>query len=179
MRSRYRIHAPDTAYFVTGTIVEWAPAFNTADDFQILLDTLAYCQREKDLRIYAYVIMDNHFHLVCEAPELSRTLQSLKRHTARRIIERAQSAKRHWLLQTFAEAKKGWKSESAYQVWQEGSHPQELSTREMFWQKVGYIHNNPVKRGWVDLPEHWRYSSARNYELGDHSVLRLDEPPAM
>ncbi len=30
-------------------------------------------------------------------------------------------------------------------------------------QKVNYIHENPVKRGYVELPEHWRYSSARNY----------------
>ncbi|MNG28006.1 hypothetical protein D3C84_1132010 [compost metagenome] len=30
-------------------------------------------------------------------------------------------------------------------------------------QKLDYIHFNPVKRGYVDLPEQWRYSSARNY----------------
>ena len=33
-------------------------------------------------------------------------------------------------------------------------------------QKLEYIHNNPVKRGFVDLPEHWRWSSARNYAEG-------------
>lgn len=30
-------------------------------------------------------------------------------------------------------------------------------------QKLDYIHRNPVEHGYVDLPEHWRYSSARNY----------------
>ena len=33
----------------------------------------------------------------------------------------------------------------------------------MMWQKLEYIHNNPVVRGFVDDPTHWRYSSARNY----------------
>jgi len=33
----------------------------------------------------------------------------------------------------------------------------------MMLQKLEYIHNNPVARGYVDDPVHWRYSSARNY----------------
>jgi hypothetical protein len=37
-------------------------------------------------------------------------------------------------------------------------------------QKLDYIHLNPVKRGFVDLPKHWRYSSARNY-LGQEGLL--------
>ncbi|MEZ4867193.1 MAG: hypothetical protein R3C14_38070 [Caldilineaceae bacterium] len=33
----------------------------------------------------------------------------------------------------------------------------------MLRQKIEYIHNHPVQRGYVELPTHWRYSSARNY----------------
>jgi hypothetical protein len=40
-------------------------------------------------------------------------------------------------------------------------------------QKIAYIHDNPVKRGYVDLPEHWRYSSARNY-LGQAGLLEVN-----
>jgi hypothetical protein len=39
-------------------------------------------------------------------------------------------------------------------------------------QKLDYIHHNPVKRGYVDLPEHWRYSSARNY-LGQPGLIEV------
>jgi len=39
-------------------------------------------------------------------------------------------------------------------------------------QKIEYIHNNPVERGYVDRPEHWRYSSARDY-LGQEGLLRV------
>ncbi|MEX1138542.1 MAG: hypothetical protein WEB33_10185 [Bacteroidota bacterium] len=42
---------------------------------------------------------------------------------------------------------------------------------DMFGSRLDYIHSNPVKAGLVDLPENYIYSSARNYILGDHSVL--------
>ena len=41
---------------------------------------------------------------------------------------------------------------------------EEITIDEIMYQKVEYIHNNPVRRGYVDDPCHWRYSSARNYE---------------
>jgi hypothetical protein len=47
----------------------------------------------------------------------------------------------------------------------------------MLNQKTDYIHTNPVRRGYIDVPEHWRYSSARNYYLDDHSVLEIDPLP--
>ena len=43
------------------------------------------------------------------------------------------------------------------------------------WQKLEYMHFNPVKRGYVALPEHWRYSSASNYlGLGGVFPVRTD-----
>ena len=41
-------------------------------------------------------------------------------------------------------------------------------------QKLDYIHYNPVKRGYVDVPEHWRYSSARDY-LGQPGLIEIDK----
>jgi putative transposase len=55
------------------------------------------------------------------------------------------------------------KTKQDYQLWQEGFHPQAISAEETFIQKLDYIHNNPVRRGYVDEPSHWRYSSYRNY----------------
>jgi putative transposase len=45
----------------------------------------------------------------------------------------------------------------------------------MMRQKLDYIHQNPVKRGYVDQPEHWQYSSARNYarQEGLIEVMRV------
>jgi putative transposase len=57
-------------------------------------------------------------------------------------------------------------------IWEEGSHPQLIESETVMRQKLDYIHQNPVKRGYVDLPEHWRYSSARNY-LGLEGLIEV------
>jgi putative transposase len=68
------------------------------------------------------------------------------------------------LLHQLRMAKRRHKTHSEYQVWEEGSHPQQIATDEMMRQKLEYIHGNPVARGYVDDPTHWRMSSARIYE---------------
>jgi putative transposase len=75
----------------------------------------------------------------------------LKSHAAETILRQLRAYRLHH------------KTASEYQVWQEGSQPKQIQTDEMMRQKLEYIHNNPVKRGYVDNPLHWRYSSARNY----------------
>lgn len=40
-------------------------------------------------------------------------------------------------------------------------------------QKLDYIHQNPLRRGYVDQPEHWRYSSARDYQ-GQPGLIGID-----
>ncbi len=67
------------------------------------------------------------------------------------------------LLQELKYYKLRHKTDQVHQLWQEGSHPQIIETDAIAWQKVEYIHNNPVRRGYVDDPVHWRYSSARCY----------------
>ena len=66
------------------------------------------------------------------------------------------------------------KTRSQYQVWQEGFHPQAIHDDAMMLQKTAYIHNNPVRRGWVASPEHWRYSSAHEDLPGGSPILRCD-----
>lgn len=55
------------------------------------------------------------------------------------------------------------RTDRQYKFWQEGVGPKRILNREMLLQKIENMQHNPVKRGYVDLPEHWRYSSARNY----------------
>ena len=67
------------------------------------------------------------------------------------------------------------KIESEHQVWQEGSHPQVIRSDEVMLQKLDYLHNNPVKRGLVPLPELWPWSSFRAYMYGERSVVKIEE----
>jgi len=111
--------------------------------------------------------------MVVSSDNLSQVIQDFKRHTAKEILVLAQQENKLWLLKQFEFFKSAHKRNSQYQVWQEGFHPQSITTEDMLKQKLDYIHYNPVKLGLVDLPEDWRYSSARNY-FGQDAVLEID-----
>ncbi len=81
----------------------------------------------------------------------------------RKIIDLLEQHSASTILRQLRALKRRHKEESTYQVWEEGSHPKQIGGDEMFLQKLEYMHNNPVKRGYVDEPVDWRYSSARNY----------------
>ncbi len=164
-RSRYKIYEGDEGvpYFLTATIVNWLPLFNTPWVVDVLLDSLRYLQANGRLLLYAYVIMENHLHLIASALDLAKEMGDFKSYTARQIIDRYREQEAEHILRQLAWHKRPYKTDRSYQLWQEGSHPQRIQGVEMMRQKIAYIHNNPVKRGWVDDPSHWRYSSARNY----------------
>jgi len=179
MRTRYKIHnkGPEHPYFVTSTIIAWIPVFTHKEHFEILAGSLQYCREEKGMRLYAYVIMENHIHLIASSPDLSKTMQSFKSFTARRLIESMTQKKIDWLLHQLAYHRAGHKKDSAFQVWQEGFHPEEIGSAEMLRQKIDYIHYNPVRRGYVARPEHWLYSSAAQLLRGERGVIDVDPLP--
>jgi putative transposase len=175
MRSRYRVHERDQAHFITSTVVGWLPVFTTATRCDILVDSLRYCQTIKGLKIYAWTILDNHFHAIVGGAALTRAVADLKRHTARRVLEQLEADRCEWLLERLRQLRHPRKVESEYQFWQEGFHPQAMVTDEIMMQKLEYLHNNPVKRGLVASPEHWRYSSAHEWLPGANPALRVDQ----
>ena len=162
-RSRYRIFETTYPYFMTCTIVGWLPVFTRREAVNIVLDSWRFAQRERELKLFGYVILENHLHMIASAPELSDVIQRFKSFTARHIIDLLEHNGDRTLLWQLHFHKLRHKTESQHQVWQEGSHPQQIQNDEMMWQKMEYVHANPTRRGYVDDPLHWRYSSARNY----------------
>lgn len=162
-RSRYVILEPEKPHFLTCTVVEWMPVFTRPDAVQILLDSWSHLRLHEGLRLFGYVILENHLHFVAQAPRLDKCLASFKSFTAARLIELLEVHKAERLLARLRFAKKAHKSDRQYQFWQEGSHAEMVFSEAVMREKLEYIHQNPVKRGYVDMPEHWRYSSARNY----------------
>jgi putative transposase len=162
-RTRYKVYDCSYPHFFTATIVDWLPVFTRRESAQIVLDSWNFLQTEGRIKLFAYVILENHVHFIASSDRLSEEIGDFKSYSARRLIELLQSANAKRILDQLAFRKARHKTDRAFQLWQEGSHPQEISSDEMMWQKIEYIHNNPVKRGYVDDPTHWRYSSARNY----------------
>lgn len=169
-RSRYQIYNETAPYFLTCTVLNWTPLFTRSATVQIILDTLNYRQQGRDFKIYAYVILENHLHLVAQSPCLTKEIASFKSYTAHYLIDYLKQQNAIRILEQLHAFKKQHKTDRHYQVWEEGSHPEEIQTQTMLQQKIEYIHNNPVKRGYVDEPAHWRYSSARNY-LGKEGLI--------
>ena len=162
-RSRYRIFEAEYPYFMTCTIVGWLPLFTRPEAVEIVLDSWRFLQQERALKLFGYVILENHLHLTASPPQLSAVMQSFKSFTAHRLISLLEQHSVQVHLRQLRAHKLRHKKESRYQVWQEGSKPKQIQNDEMMWQKLEYMHDNPMKRGYVDDPLHWRYSSARNY----------------
>jgi hypothetical protein len=55
------------------------------------------------------------------------------------------------------------KTDQEHQLWQEGSHPVQIHGDAMMLQRLEYMHDNPLRRGYVADASHWRYSSAGDY----------------
>ncbi len=171
-RSRYRILNKTYPHFLTATINYWQPLFTRTETVEIVLESWRFLQREAGFEIYGYVILENHLHLIASSPDLSRDMQRFKSYTAMRIIDYLEQTQAKRVLELLALFKRTHKTGSQYQVWEEGSHPQLIESESVMRQKLDYIHQNPVKRGYVDLPEHWRYSSARNYS-GQEGLIEV------
>ena len=162
-RTRYRIYNPRQPHFLTCTIVGWLPVFTRPETVQIILDSWKFLQDQGRLTLYGYVILENHLHLIASSSDLAKEIGDFKSYTAIRLRDHLEKCGAQTLLKQFRYYKARHKIDRTYQIWQEGSHPEEILSDEMMVQKLEYAHFNPVKRGYVDDPTHWRYSSARNY----------------
>ena len=172
-RSRFIITEPDKPHFFTCTVLEWLPVFTRPDTVQILLDCWTFQRKHRGLKLYGYVILENHIHFIAQAERIDKCISQFKSYTARQIIDYLKENNVKHLLERLYFAKKAHKKDRQFQFWQEGSHAELILDEVMMRQKLDYIHANPVKRGYVAQMEHWRYSSAVNY-LDDDSNGLID-----
>jgi len=90
-RSRYTITEPDKPHFMTCTVLEWLPVFTRPETTQIVLDCWRYQREHEGLRLYGYVILENHLHFIAQAKNLNKCVNSFKSYTARQIIDHLQA----------------------------------------------------------------------------------------
>ena len=180
MSSKYKFIKPDGIYFVTCTVVGWIDIFTRTIYKEILLDSLRFCQKNQALNIHAWVLMTNHLHLICSAKDgnLGLVIKNMKSFTALKmidcIINNHQESRKDWMLNYFEASGLNIKSNYKYQFWQHENQPVLLDNEKMFKQRLNYLHENPVKAGFVSAPEHWLYSSAYDYQNLGKGLLQLD-----
>lgn len=169
MSRNYKATIPDKAYFITITCANWIDLFTRLNHRYTIINSLKYCQKNKGLEIFAYCIMPSHIHLICSAADgkkLSDIIRDFKTFTSKQLLENVinePESRREWLLELFKKACSHLKRDQEYKVWQDGYHAEIIETPGFMYQKLNYIHNNPVVDKIVEKPEHYIFSSARNY----------------
>lgn len=163
----------DELYFITCTVIDWVDIFTRPKYKQIVVESLAYCQREKGLKVYAWVLMTNHLHMIVSAGEgrtMADIIRDFKKFTSKRILaeleQDSQESRRKWMFDRFHFAGVNDKKISGCRLWQDGYHPELLYSYDFYLQKRNYIHNNPVRQETVARPEEYLYSSAVDYAGG-------------
>lgn len=150
-----RIHPGSTnkCYFLTPTIWNWYYIFDRHNRWQILADSLKYCQEQKGLIIFSYVFMLNHMHMIVQSDDVSGFIRDFKKYTSKRLRENLKEHEPN-VLELFLDEKMN------YRFWKEDNQPKMIENDKFFYQKCNYIHDNPVRKGYVDRPENWKWSSA-------------------
>ena len=153
----------DHVQFFTATILEWKHLLKQDKYKDIIVDSLSFLVKEHRVRIYGFVIMPNHIHLIWlinENHQRSDVQRDFLKYTAQNI--KFDLIKNHpQVLEKFEVNAKDRK----YQIWERNPLSIDLYSREVLIQKLNYIHNNPLQGKWklCELPETYKYSSALFY----------------
>ena len=168
---KYIITDQNGICFLTFTVIDWMDVFTRKEFKLVLTDSMNHCINEKGLVVFAWVIMSNHMHAIWQAKEgyrLSDIIRDFKKFTAKqiiRLIENETESRKVWMLKKFEFAGNRLKRISKYKFWKDDNHAifLDMFNNSMIEQKLEYIHDNPVKAMLVDEPEHYIFSSARDY----------------
>lgn len=177
MSRNYKFHNPKGLYFVSFAVVDWIDALTRIEYKQIIIESLAFCQKEKGMQIIAWCIMSNHMHLIFRSNSKNKPqniLGDFKRFTSKAIIkaikDNPKESRKEFLLQAFQNAASKSSNVLYFQFWRHDNKPIELWSNKVIREKINYVHQNPVKEGIVFNAEDYRFSSAVDY-AGEKGLL--------
>jgi len=157
------LNLPGALHFVTGNFLDRTPVFSDPDCCKVFLDELQKLNRNWPCKLITYVLMPDHLHLIANPQDgrIKEYTGHLKATAAKAILQ----ANSRFV---FHEAEKG------HQVWQESFKALPLWSGWMIWQKINYIHANPVKAGLVRSGKDYYWSGFRSFYLQSDEPLAVD-----
>ncbi|MDB5158052.1 MAG: hypothetical protein JWR50_2759 [Mucilaginibacter sp.] len=169
----------DNTWFVTFTCYNWIPLFEITQSYDKVYNWLKLINDKHQIKILAFVIMPNHIHLILyltdTTVDLNRIIGNAKRFLAYDFTKRLRDSEQHALLNTLALA--CTEKEKAKGQLHKGFEPsfdaKPIYTDEFLYQKLDYIHHNPVSGKWNLSYEFTDYahSSAAYYHLDKRHVF--------
>jgi len=172
---RYLFKEGIPTYFCTFTVVDWLPLFVKPTFTDIISESLFFCSEYKGLKIHGYVIMPNHIHAIFsddknDNQRLHKPISEFRSFTGHKLAGLMDNnCPTSWLTITRTAAE----SDRERRIWQSGWHAEAVVHQDFLEQKLSYMHNNPVRAGFVALPEHWVHSSARLWLLGERGQVPI------
>lgn len=169
---------PDYFYFVTTTAVGRAHLFRRDVIKRILVDSLHHLRTTRQMKLFVFVIMPNHIHIIIQCTEeypLSDVMRDFKKFTARQTFRQYNAEENSKVLDMLQ--KEGAKVKQAYKVWEDGYDARDVFSMPFLQQKMEYIHYNPCQPQWklVDSPEQYLWSTAGFYFDGKPCVIPIDD----
>ncbi|MGA2625366.1 MAG: transposase [Bacteroidota bacterium] len=172
-------HVAGDLYFVTATVAGWRRLFEEQAFAQIVLDSLTWHRDHRRCKVFAFVIMPHHVHAVIQPMDgqtISGILQSFGSYTAHRILNELRNQNRLDLVRYFHGQALRANSGEEHRIWQK-IQAKNIYSAAFLRQKLEYLHNNPVAKGWKLAEERWqyRYSSACYYDRGMPPLIPIDD----
>jgi putative transposase len=180
MATRYRFGDNEKPHFITFSVINWIDVFSREAYKEIIVQSLQHCMSNKGLVLHAWIIMSNHVHLIASAKEgyqLADIMRDFKKFTSRTIVaainDNIKESRKDWMVWMFKRAGERNSNNNTYQFWQQDNHPIELTTNDMMDQRLAYLHENPVRAGYVWEPQHYKHSSAIDYYAEGKGLLPI------
>jgi putative transposase len=165
----HRTYGAHHLHFITCSCHHRLPNLRTARSRDRFLSILEETRQRYRFVVVGYVVMPEHFHLLMNEPEVgtpSTVMQVLKQRTAHALLrKRKRTNPRQQLL--FAETER-------LPFWQARFYDFNVWTTKKRVEKLRYMHRNPVKRGLVESPEQWRWSSYRFYLSAEAGLVQVN-----
>jgi len=147
-------------YFWTITIREWIHLLKNDEYKMIIIDSLQWLCLKELVRIYGYIIMPNHIHLLWEQLRMNgkefpkNSFEKFTAHQFQTKLEREDFL----TLEKFRVVA----SDRKYNFWLRDPLAVRVFSRQMASQKLNYMHNNPLQEHWnlSSSPDGYRFSSA-------------------
>ena len=150
--------------FFTVTVLEWKHLLKPDKYKQIVLDSLQFLVANKRIKVYGFVIMINHIHLIWHIQrghKRENVQRDFLKYTAQRIKSDLEKNHQKVLPLFLVNAK-----DRKHQIWERNPLSIDIWSREVFWQKLHYMHLNPVRAGVSKCPEEYYWFSAMFYHTG-------------
>jgi putative transposase len=157
------------------------PLLNKDRSRQWVVEALDFARSRYDMELWAYVIMPEHVHALLyprhDAYDMAKVLQSIKQSVARKATNYLRGKDPAWLERLRVSRANG---RVEYRFWEQGGgYDRNIFTAKAACASIRYLHDNPVRRGLVDVATDWRWSSARSYAGLDGVVLQMDHAPSV